>query len=285
MRRAHSRLRVFLHIVPDDLYDPSVAKVYGREYPERPLMGVLSDLLGIPHFTTSRGSTVRRDYLEAVGTALGVPDETLMGLSTKDDVTTVLVEAATRQRMDTGLLSEGGTVTNEALQAIIDGVTHNGVVGRPDMPEVEQQLMADAAALGFPIDDLKDERDRRLVEMAVREGQDHFRSALLEAYNLRCAITGFDAVETLEAAHIYPYKGPATNRVTNGLLLRSDIHRLYDRGAVSVHETNRQVLVKPHLQVTEYAFLANCKLRLPRLASNRPSTAALRSHREWAGFV
>lgn len=248
-------------------------------------MGVISDLLGIGHFTTSRGATVRRDFLEAVGTALGIPRETVAALPIKDDVLAAVVEAATREPMNPDLVSPGGTVTNEALQVIIDGITRHGVSGRPTMPDVETQLLDEAAALGFNIEDLKDERDRRLVEMAVREGQDHFRSALLDAYGDRCAVTGFDAVETLEAAHIYPYRGPATNHVTNGLLLRSDIHRLYDRGAIAIHETNFHILVKPHLMVTEYAPLSEGRLRLPRRLEHRPSTAALRSHREWAGLM
>jgi hypothetical protein len=248
-------------------------------------MGVISDLLGIEHFTTSRGSSVRRDFLESVGVALGISEATVAAFPLKDDVLAAVVEQATQAPMDPALLSTGGTVTNEALQAIIDGITRNGVPGRPVMPEVETQLLADAAALGFDIEDLKDERDRRLVERAVREGQDHFRTALLAAYHARCAVTHYSAVETLEAAHIYPYRGPATNHVTNGLLLRSDIHRLYDRGAIAVHETTHKVLVKPHLMVTQYADLALRELRLPVRVEHRPSTAALRSHREWAGFV
>lgn len=247
-------------------------------------MGVVSDLLGVPHFTTSRGSTVRRDFLEAVAAGLEIPEPTVQAL-TKEELLSAVVEAATQEPMDPALLSPGGTVTNEALQVIVDGITRNGVPGRPALPDVETQELDDAAALGFNIEDLKDERDRKLMKMAVREGQDHFRTALLDAYGGRCAVTGFDAVETLEAAHIYPYKGPATNHVTNGLLLRSDIHRLFDRGAVAVHETTHQVLVKPHLMVTQYEPLAELQLGLPRLAAHRPSTAALRSHREWAGLV
>ena len=248
-------------------------------------MGVISDLLGIPHFTTSKGSTVRRDFLHAVALGLGLPEPTVQAMPTKDDVLTAVVEAATQAPMSPALLSPGGTVTNEALQVVVDGITRNGVPGRPEVPHVESQELDEAASLGFDLEGLKDERDRRLMEMAVREGQDHFRTALLEAYGSRCAVTGFDAVETLEAAHIYPYKGPATNHVTNGLLLRSDVHRLFDRGAVAVHETNHQVLVKPHLMVTQYASLSECRLELPRRAGDRPSTAALRSHREWAGLV
>ncbi|WP_430594342.1 HNH endonuclease [Isoptericola sp. QY 916] len=264
-----------------------MARQYGREFPERPLMAAISDLLGIPHFTTARGSTVRRDFLRAVSVALGIPEATVDGLSTKDDVIVVMVEAATHSPMDPGLLSVGGTVTNSALQAVVDGITVNGVSGR-DLPlaDTTPPLYDLLGAIEFDPSDLKDERDRRLMREAVREGQDRFRTALVEAYGGRCAITGFDATETLEAAHVYPYRGPATNKVSNGLLLRADIHKLFDRGAVAVHETTFEVLVKPHLMVTSYADLGGgrCFLRLPHKKVHHPSTAALRSHREWAGL-
>lgn len=250
-------------------------------------MGTLSDLLGIPHFTTSRGSTVRRDFLTAVGEALGIPEATLAAMPTKDDVLAAVIESATRAPMDSELFSPGSTVTNDALQAVIDGITVHGVPGR-DVPQEDTSPPLDdlLGALDFDPEELKDERDRRLVEQAVREGQDRFRTALLEAYNGKCAITGYDAPETLEAAHIYPYTGPASNRVSNGLLLRADIHHLFDRGALAVHETAYEVLLKPHLLVTRYAELGggNRHLRLPRKRIYYPSTAALRGHREWAGM-
>jgi len=252
-------------------------------------MGTLSDLLAIPHFTTSRGSTVRRDFLTAVGEALGLSTVTLTNLATKDDVLAAVIEAATQQPMNTALFSIGGTVTNEALQAIIDGITAHGVPGRPPLPshpEVVDDIDDLYAELDFDPEDLKDERDRKLLEIAVREGQDRFRTALMEAYDGRCAVTGYSAAETLQAAHIFPYRGPATNRVSNGLLLRADIHGLFDRGALAIHETNYHILLKPHLAMTQYASLADAgqTLRLPRLRANRPSVSALRSHREWAGM-
>ena len=264
-------------------YRRNVAKEYGVEYPERPLMSVISDLLGIPHFTTSRGSTVRSDFLRAVAGALGIPASRAEELL-KDELLAAVVEAATREPMDPTLFSPGGTVTDRALQRIIDGLILHGTPGRlpavvPDDDEPEALELNDFDPAG-----LQDERDRRLVEAAVREGQDRFRSALMDAYGSACAITGYNAVETLQAAHIYPYRGPATNRVSNGLLLRADIHVLFDRGAIAVHETSMEVLIKPHLEVTQYASLAGEKLRRPHKLADRPSAAALRSHREWAGL-
>ncbi|MEU0266533.1 HNH endonuclease [Nocardioides sp. NPDC006303] len=264
-------------------YARTVARTYGKEFPERPLMGVISDLMGIEHFTTSPGSTVRRDFLVAVGEGLGVSAETLQALPTKDDVLSAVVEAATRAPMDPGLLSPGATVTNEALQTIVDGIMKHGAEGRPDVPQVEGRPLADGDSLEFDLADLNDERDRRLMKIAANEGQDHFRSALLDAYGEQCAITGCEAVEALAATHIYPHAGPAANSVTNGLLLRLDVCQLYNRGAISVHETTHDVLVKPHLMVTQYADLAEQRLRVPESPVHHPSTAALRSHREWAG--
>ena len=55
-----------------------------------------------------------------------------------------------------------------------------------------------------------------------------FRDALIGAYAGRCAITGCSVLDILEAAHITPYLGPDTNHVTNGLLLRADLHTLFD---------------------------------------------------------
>lgn len=264
-----------------------MVKDYGVEYPERPLMSVISDLLGIAHFTTSRGSTVRKDFLRAVASGLDVPDAAVVGLG-KDQLLAVVVEAATRRPMDSALFSAGGTVTNEVLQRVIDGILTNGVPGKAAPAPVPEEPEGDRApedvGPDFDLAGLSDERDRRLVEMARREGRDRFRSALMEAYGAACAVTGYDAVETLQAAHIYPYRGPATNRVSNGLLLRADIHLLFDRGAIAVHETSFEVLLKPHLEVTQYVELRGKRLRRPRRSVDQPSTAALRSHREWAGF-
>jgi hypothetical protein len=261
-----------------------MARQYGREYPERPLMSVISDLLGIDHFTTSRGSTVRRDFLDAVAYRLGVAPDRIRSTN-KDGVLQLAVEAATRAPMDPGLLSEGETVTNEALRAILDGLLLNGVPGRvaPREP-VEQE--AEPGDDEFDPSGLEDARDRRLVEVAAREGQDRFREQVMDAYEGKCAITRFDAVQALEAAHIYPYRGPGTNKVSNGLLLRADLHRLFDRGALAIDEGTFRVLLRPHLLPTKYGSLVSDQVTLwrPKPLRLRPSTAALRSHREWAGL-
>ena len=79
-----------------------------------------------------------------------------------------------------------------------------------------------------------DARRRREQPVATRDGQGTFRSRLLEAYGSRCALTGERVVPVLEAAHIQDYLGPASNHIQNGLLLRADLHKLYDARYVTI---------------------------------------------------
>ena len=72
------------------------------------------------------------------------------------------------------------------------------------------------------------------VLVRPRLGQGLFSLAVRDAYNGACAVTGEHSIPVLEAAHIRPYAQGGQHRVDNGLLLRRDVHRLYDRGYVTV---------------------------------------------------
>lgn len=256
-----------------------MVREYGVEFPERALMAILSDLLGMPHFTTSRGSTVRRDFLEAVLVELGGNPE---GMD-KDGLIAASVEAATRRPFDKRLLSPGGTVTNEAIQVIVDGVTEHGVDRRlpPGRSVPLDERMAEVEAPQFDPAEVADERSRQLARRAAREGQNQFRLAVLSAYGDACAITGSDAVTGLEAAHITPYMGAATNVIVNGICLRADIHRLWDGGQIAIDERSTRVVMVSALRASTYGDLEGRRARLPHALNQRPSALALRAHREW----
>ncbi|MEV4479081.1 HNH endonuclease [Micromonospora coxensis] len=123
---------------------------------------------------------------------------------------------------------------------------------------------------------LPEGRRRRLAEVTARQGQSEFRRKLMVAYGGRCAITGCDTEAALQAAHISPYDGPATNRVTNGLLLRADLHNLFDRGLIWV-DGEQRVRVKSH--VVHYAPWHGEPLRPPARDVDRPDPDALALHR------
>lgn len=127
----------------------------------------------------------------------------------------------------------------------------------------------------FDPSDLEDARERISREITRRRGQRAFREGLLRAYEGRCAITGCDVKDVLEAAHIVPYLGPMTNRTDNGLLLRADIHTLFDCGLISIDAQTRSVVVADRLLATDYASLNGKALRAPATPADAPSTQAL----------
>src|SRR5581483_5488459 len=120
------------------------------------------------------------------------------------------------------------------------------------------------------------EGDRRqIVERQIRErrGQQQFRDALRKRYGDRCMVTGCEILAVLEAAYISPYRGENDNHPENGLLLRSDIHTLFDLDLLGIEPQRLQVVLHPEL-VKEYGRFAEVTLNC--VGDQRPSQEALR---------
>lgn len=131
---------------------------------------------------------------------------------------------------------------------------------------------------------MTDGRERILASIVRRQGQGEFRRRLLEAYDGRCAITGCDVVDALEAAHIVPYRGPGSNHPSNGLLLRADLHTLFDLGLLSINSDDMVVVTVATLATSAYRELSGKQIRLPVIAVCRPSKGGLDQHRTWSGL-
>jgi putative restriction endonuclease len=122
--------------------------------------------------------------------------------------------------------------------------------------------------------------DPRLVPQ--RLGQRSFQAVVLQAYGRRCAITGAKIRPVLEAAHIRPLTKGGEHRLDNGLLLRSDMHTLYDRGYIGVDPTYR-LLVSPRIREEfhngeELYARVGTPISLPNRRSDRPSREFLEWH-------
>jgi len=121
-------------------------------------------------------------------------------------------------------------------------------------------------------------RKKALASICRRQGQPEFRRKLIAAYGGRCAITGCDAIQTLEAAHIIPYDGPKTNHPANGILLRSDLHILFDLGLLSINPSTYEVRLSSRLLNSSYAEFHGKKLFVPVESMLCPNTEALAEH-------
>lgn len=141
-------------------------------------------------------------------------------------------------------------------------------------------LRAEGVAAAEPFDphDAQDGPRRVLASLVQRQGQGAFRDGLLRAYGGRCAITGWAVVHVLEAAHIRPYQGKHTSHVSNGLLLRSDLHALFDLHLIEIDPDTYVVRVDPSIAGTPYGKMHGRKLRLPADATRWPSAECLRQH-------
>lgn len=118
-----------------------------------------------------------------------------------------------------------------------------------------------------------------------RIGQGTFKVLVTEAYHRRCAITGEKTLPVLEAAHIKPYSKEGPHQTSNGLLLRKDIHALFDRGYLTIGEDLRIEVSK---RIKEdygngreyYTFHGKSLANIPDSLQERPAKQFLRWHNE-----
>ncbi len=147
----------------------------------------------------------------------------------------------------------------------------------------EPRTAVSVSLLELPVGDFDPnaEQDSRLRVIAAvhrRQGAPRFRRALLHAYRGRCAMTQYDAQQALEAAHIIPYRGPQTNHPANGLLLRADMHDLFDLGLIAVDTSTMRLRLAKDLAGTMYEPYEGESLWLPADAVARPNLEALDKH-------
>lgn len=118
-----------------------------------------------------------------------------------------------------------------------------------------------------------------------RLGQGGFRILVTEAYQRRCALTGERTLPVLDAAHIKPYSRSGPHRVENGLLFRSDIHKLFDLGYLTV---TPELVVEVSRRIKEdwkngreyYAYHGQRLVSLPEPMTRRPSKEFLDWHND-----
>ncbi|WP_024546514.1 HNH endonuclease [Picosynechococcus sp. NKBG15041c] len=130
----------------------------------------------------------------------------------------------------------------------------------------------------FDLENIEDDRKWRQMDVVQREGQEKFRAELFQVYSGKCAITQCDVPDVLEAAHITRYSGIDSNHVQNGLLLRKDIHTLFDKMLLTIDANTMQVVIAPKLIGSCYEPLSNQKIFLPKKIEFYPSLNSLKRH-------
>jgi putative restriction endonuclease len=160
--------------------------------------------------------------------------------------------------------------------------------GRTLWHQVEATIRASGTGATWPAQWRDTEQPRYGASVIVhpRLGQGSFRVVVTDAYERRCAITGERVLPVLEAAHIRPYARGGEHRVDNGLLLRSDLHTLFDRGYLTVTPALRLEVSRRIRDDFEngrhYYALHGEPVREPADPGQRPAPELLRWHNEEA---
>lgn len=118
-----------------------------------------------------------------------------------------------------------------------------------------------------------------------RLGQGAFRIVVTDAYQRRCSISGEKTLPVLEAAHIKPYAEQGPHEVSNGILLRSDLHTLYDDGYITIDKDYRvDVSKRLHEDFGNgkdyYKYHGSKLFILPESVNEMPSKEYLEWHNE-----
>ena len=152
--------------------------------------------------------------------------------------------------------SKGGSYLEAVLRSLVVG-----------LPDVAEPRLVPGDVFGAP------------VSRPARVGQAAFKALVQEAYTRKCAVTGDRIVPVLQAAHIRPVTSEGQNRVDNGLLLRSDVHTLFDLGYLGIHPDRKTLLVSPRLR----RDWSNGKDFYDRAGSpiSQPTRMADRPHRDF----
>ena len=175
-------------------------------------------------------------------------------------------------------------ISNERVRMILKFYPNleaffSNVFGTTPLPTTIERELEEAESKADAVDDfnpenLVDARKKVIAEIVRRRGQPKFRRALLEAYAGKCAVSGCEVETVLEAAHIVAYAGDQTNKVSNGLLLRADIHTLFDLGHLKI-DVNAVIHLHEGLTGTIYSQYNGKKVQFPVDAAKAPHPNAL----------
>lgn len=248
--------------------------------------GYITDALGIPSVQGSAGpwhsagDTTDVAWFHAMCDFMGVeyPGERIRAMK-------AIIEASggdwNQARHSSAVPGKkaGGNVRKEAFEELWRALHESGILTAEDRPSETADALSRESGGSLP--------EQRWVyrQIRLRQGQPAFRQRLLTAYSGRCAISGTDIVETLEAAHIRAHSDGGDMSTSNGLLLRADLHTLFDLRLLAVDTRTWTVLVNPEVASSqEGALLLGRALRLPDSPDDYPSPTALDEHRRSCGL-
>jgi len=160
--------------------------------------------------------------------------------------------------------ASGITLEPEAARGIDSIIFNSILIGRGQTTPVDEAVVEVA-------------RQKKLIEQMRRPDQQLFSKRIRRNYRDKCAVTGCVTPAALEAAHISIKNRLDDNSLANGILLRSDIHALFDRLLITLSEDGTRIQVSPQLIDPSYTGLKTVAVARPD--TGPPSAKNIQEHR------
>jgi putative restriction endonuclease len=231
-----------------------------------------------PRFKCNRGHEFPEPTIDSVpikkfeaffGSSFSAPDEKISSRELRSFLTKNYNRNMSIQNLDSSFFAgHRGSLLNKLLSNVPYPQPEEGIV---EVRENEESYRVANV----------DERETISRQIKARRGAQKFREGLLNRYNNTCVVTGCEFVPLLEAAHISPYRGVRDNDLSNGLLLRADIHTLFDLDLIGIEPETLTIRINSEVPDDQYRKYEGCLLKLTN--NFRPNKDAL-AYR-WKNFV
>lgn len=238
-------------------------------------MTEISQLLGIPEIAPTVGSSIPSIFFTSIAAEMGIHTVHGMPAMARKIIENSHLEWHDEFSSELAPSGGGGTVTALGLLQVKNAILiWQGKTPEPLPVEITFEEWK-------PDENWKEIRNsllRTIQEVTVRPGAGAFRELVLSEYDNQCVVTGIRAIEAIEIAHIVPYYGPESDEIQNAIPLRSDVHKLFDKGLLRIKfdDSVRKYFVLIHDYVMhDYASFHGKQLIMPKDLLSVPSRAAL----------
>lgn len=242
------------------------------------IMQEIAILLGLPELKPGVGSSVPSVFFTSIASEMGIP--VVQGMP---NMARKIIESShlpwlpefSSENMPSG---GGGTVTALGLMQLKNAV----LIWKGEDPEqLPTEMIREEWKPELTWSEIRKTLPRETQEIIARPGASEFRTKVLTEYGNRCAISGFTSLEAIEVAHIIPYYGQDSDVVWNAIPLRTDLHRLFDRGLIRL---NYSIPIKGYKVAVHHNIFEDYKafdgqaLLLPADPFSIPSKLAVDEH-------
>lgn len=158
------------------------------------------------------------------------------------------------------------------------------------LEDLKREMLEDAPAeYHARLKSLKTRLDPETYQIDVYSRDTLFRREIVRLYDDACCITGVRvsapySFSMVDACHIVPFYKTFNNHPTNGMALCPNLHRAFDKGAISIDDDYRVIVSQTFVENEKSAYslkaLAGTQIHLPKDRQYLPDLAAFAWHRE-----